>query len=88
MARVTVYSTGRCPICEKTKNLLAKWGIPYCEVRVDRDRAGLMQMARLTGGARTVPQIAIDDKWIGSFMELTELHMDHKLDELVERGEA
>lgn len=86
MERVTVYSTGRCPICEKTKHLLTKWGIPYREVRVDQDRAGLVEMARLTNGARTVPQIAIDGKWIGSFMELTELHMDSKLDELVEQG--
>jgi glutaredoxin 3 len=41
-------------------------------------------MARLTNGARTVPQIAIDGKWVGSFMELTELHMENELDELVE----
>jgi glutaredoxin 3 len=40
-------------------------------------------MARLTNGARSVPQIAIDGKWIGSLVELTELHMDDKLDELV-----
>jgi glutaredoxin 3 len=31
-----------------------------------------------------VPQISIDGKWIGSFSELTELHMDGELDELVE----
>jgi glutaredoxin 3 len=86
MERVTIYSTGRCPICEKTKHLLTKWGIRYREVRVDRDRAGLIEMSRLTNGARTVPQISIDGKWIGSFMELTELHMENKLDDLVEEG--
>ncbi len=71
-------------MCDKTKKLLAKWRIPFQEVLVDRDRAGLIEMARLTNGARTVPQIAIDGKWIGSFMELTELHMENKLDDLVE----
>jgi glutaredoxin 3 len=40
-------------------------------------------MARLTSGARTVPQIAIDGKWIGGFSELTELHMDGVLDDLM-----
>jgi glutaredoxin 3 len=84
MARVKVYSTGRCPMCQKIKNLLGKWKIPFQEVRVDRDRSGLVEMARLTNGARTVPQVAIDGKWIGGFMELTELHMEDKLDELVE----
>jgi len=83
MARLTIYSTGRCPICDKTKGLLKKWRIEYREVRVDTDQAGLMEMSRLTQGARTVPQIAIDDRWIGSFSDLTELHMDGKLDELM-----
>ena len=86
MARVKVYSTGRCPMCDKTKKLLAKWRIPFQEVRVDQDRAGLVEMARLTNGARSVPQIAIDGKWVGSFMELTEMHMDAELDHLVEAG--
>jgi glutaredoxin 3 len=83
MARVKIYSTGRCPMCDKAKKLLSKWRIPFQEVRVDQDRSGLIEMSRLTSGARSVPQIAIDGKWIGSLMELTELHMDDKLDELV-----
>lgn len=37
-----------------------------------------------TSGARTVPQITIDGKWIGGFSELTMMHMDDELDELVE----
>jgi len=83
MARVKIYSAGRCPMCDKAKKLLSKWRIPFQEVRVDQDRSGLIEMSRLTSGARSVPQIAIDGKWIGSLMELTELHMDEKLDELV-----
>ena len=86
MARVKIYSTGRCPMCDKAKKLLSKWHIPFQEVRVDQDRSGLIEMARLTNGARSVPQIAIDGKWIGSLVELTELHMDDKLDELVAGG--
>jgi len=73
-------------MCDKAKKLLSKWHIPFQEVRVDQDRSGLIEMARLTNGARSVPQIAIDGKWIGSLVELTELHMDDKLDELVAGG--
>jgi glutaredoxin 3 len=83
MARVKVYSTGICPICDNTKNLLKKWHIPFEEARVDRDRTLLKEMLELTQGARTVPQIAIDGKWIGGFSDLTMLHMDGKLDDLV-----
>jgi glutaredoxin 3 len=84
MARVTVYSTGTCPICDKTKTLLSKWKIPYQELRVDLDREALKQMLEITNHARTVPQLAIDGEWIGGFNELTERHMEGELDELME----
>ena len=86
MARVKIYSTGTCPICDKAKALLSKWHIAFEEARVDQDRGALREMLEITNHARTVPQISIDGKWIGGFSELTELHMDGELDELVEAG--
>jgi glutaredoxin 3 len=83
MSRVKVYSTGICPICDKTKALLKKWSIPFEDVRVDTDQAALREFSTVTNGARTVPQITIDGKWIGGFTELTELHMDDQLDDLM-----
>ena len=83
MARVKVYSTGICPICDNTKNLLKKWRIPFEDVRVDRDRDLLKEMLALAQGIRRVPQITIDGQWIGGFSELTELHMEGKLEYLV-----
>lgn len=85
MARVTVYSTGTCPICDKTKTLLQKWKIPYQEVRIDLDREALKQMVELTNHARTVPQLAVDGDWIGGFNEMTERHMEGELDGLMEK---
>ena len=84
MARVKIYSTARCPICDKTKTLLIKWNIPFVEAKVDTDHSALREMSVITDGARTVPQIVIDGKWIGSFSELTMLHMDDELDGLIE----
>lgn len=84
MADVTIYSTGTCPICDKTKMLLSKWKIPYNEVKIDQSREALSEMLRKTENARTVPQILIKGKWIGGFSELTELHMEGDLDDLVE----
>lgn len=86
MPRVKVYSTGACPFCHKTKQLLQKWGIPYDEVRIDLDKGALREFAQATNGARTVPQIVIDGKCIGGFTELTELHMDGGLDGLLAPG--
>ena len=85
MARVKMYSTGTCPFCDKAKHLLGRLGIPYEEVRVDRNPDALREFARATRGARTVPQIIIDGKCIGGFVELTELHMEHELDDLMEK---
>ena len=87
MARVKVYSTGVCPICDKTKTLRDKWRIAYDEVRVDLDRAALREMLALTRHARNVPQIAIDGRWIGGVTELTQLHMEGALGALRESAE-
>lgn len=84
MARVKIYSTGVCPYCQKAKTLLKKWNVPFDEIRIDTDRAALAEFARVTHGARTVPQILIDGECIGGFTELTELHMEGGLDEFVE----
>lgn len=83
MKRVKVFSTGTCPICDKAKTLLKKWNIPFDEARIDTDREQMREFVQVTNGARMVPQIAIDGKWIGGFTELTELHMDDKLDSLM-----
>ena len=84
MARVKVFSTASCPFCDKAKQLLTKWSIPYDEAMIDSDPAARREFSSVTNGARSVPQIVIDDVCIGGFTELTELHMDDKLDHLIE----
>ena len=84
MSRVTVYSTAHCGYCNMAKTKLDQWDIPFDEVRIDIDVAAMKEFAAVTNGARTVPQIVIDGKAIGGFSELTELHMDGELDELME----
>ena len=84
MSKVKIYITGTCPMCTRAKGLMDKWNIEYEEVRVDMDRAGLIEYQKVTDGARTVPQITVNGKWIGSLTELTELHMDGELDHLMQ----
>ena len=84
MSRVKVYSTGVCPICDKAKTLLSKWQIPFEEIRIDIDHSARREFVEVTNGARTVPQIVIDGECIGGFSELTELHMEDKLDHVVQ----
>ena len=88
MARVTVYSTATCPICERAKTMLSKWQIDYQEVAIDTDANAQSEFAEVTHGALTVPQIIIDGKLIGGFSELTELHMDGDLDDLMQQASS
>jgi glutaredoxin 3 len=69
----------------KAKNLLNKWDIDYSEVAIDTGDSGLKEFRDATQGARTVPQILIDGKLIGGFSDLTQLHMDGDLDELMKQ---
>ncbi len=71
-------------MCDKSKKLLQKWTIPYDEIRLDLDTSEHRQFSELTNGARMVPQFLIDGKWIGGFTELTEMHMEDELDQLME----
>jgi len=64
--------------------MLDKWQIAFDEIRIDNNPAAMKQFTEVTRGARTVPQITIDGKPIGGFSELTELHMDGDLDELMQ----
>lgn len=86
MPRLTIYSTASCPVCEQTKSLLTKWTIPYQEVHLDNNPPALREFSEKTNGARMVPQILIDEQWIGGFTELTELHMEGQLDTLMENS--
>jgi len=84
VSRVTVYSTSSCAFCERVKYMLQKWEIPFDEVRIDVNHQAMREFIEVTNGARTVPQIVIDGKPVGGFDELTELHMDGDLDELMQ----
>jgi len=77
---VKIYSTASCPRCTRSKELMKKWGVDYVEVRVDQSQKGLKEMMKRTDNARTVPQIFLGDEWLGGLDELTEAHMDDKLD--------
>lgn len=87
MSRVTIFSREDCPICSKAKSMLHKWNIDYEDIPLDNETARL-NFEKVTNGADTVPQIIIDGKLIGGFSELTELHMDGELEDLMTRDEA
>lgn len=83
MAEVVIYSTTVCPYCVRAKQLLERKGIPYKEINLSNEapeaRIELMQRTN----HRTVPQIFINDQFIGGFDQLYALEREGKLEELL-----
>ncbi|MGH3039320.1 MAG: glutaredoxin family protein [Gaiellaceae bacterium] len=72
MARVQMYTTVWCGYCDRARELLRARGIEFEEINLDADPSFRERLLDLTGGW-TVPQILIDGKPIGGFLELREL---------------
>ena len=70
MAEVTIYSTTVCPYCVRAKQLLERKGVVYKEINLSNEapevRTELMQRTN----HRTVPQIFINEQFIGGFDQL------------------
>jgi alkyl hydroperoxide reductase subunit F len=82
MARVQLYTMEWCPYCAKTKALFSSKGIDYEERDVTHDEALAVEMIRRTG-QRGVPQIFIDDQWVGGYDDLAFLNATGELDKIL-----
>ena len=82
MAKIEIYTTTICPYCVRAKNLLKQKNVDFQEINVEnsdlRDA-----MIKKTGGARSVPQIFINDQHIGGSDDLYELERKGELDGLL-----
>jgi glutaredoxin 3 len=76
-----MYTTAWCGYCERAKMLLETRGLAYEEIRMDDDPAFRAKLLDLTGHW-TVPQILIDDRPIGGYVELLELDRSGRLAQL------
>ena len=83
MARVLMYTTAVCPYCIRAEQLLHHRGVTEIEkIRVDLQpelRAAMMERT----GRRTVPQIYINDQYVGGYDDLAALDHAGKLDPLL-----
>tara|TARA_E500000318_G_scaffold106329_1_gene114191 strand:+ start:1169 stop:1393 length:225 start_codon:yes stop_codon:yes gene_type:complete len=66
-----VWSKPACTFCEMAKTLLKQKGIEY-EERNLANGWTIEQLTEAVPGAKSVPQIFIDDKYIGTFEHLKE----------------
>ena len=75
--KAIVWSNVGCHFCEMAKTLLTQKGIEYEERNIAKDWK-IQDLIEAVPSARTVPQIFLDDKYIGSYDNLVEyLNQNH-----------
>jgi glutaredoxin len=67
--KAIVWSKHHCPYCDQAKALLKMKGIEIEERNINTDWTK-EQLLEAVPTARTVPQIFLDDQYIGGFTEL------------------
>lgn len=78
--KITVYGKPGCGVCMAVKRYLHDRGVRYREFDISRDPDALQEMVDLTGGARTVPVVAVGDTAVIGFAK-------DRLDALINAGE-
>ena len=83
MKNIIMYSSSYCPFCTNAERLLEEKGFDITQkILIDEDPNELQKMMKLTG-KRTVPQIFIDNTYIGGFDELRASDLSGELDKLL-----
>jgi glutaredoxin 3 len=81
-AKIIMYSADWCGYCARARRLLDAKGVVYEEIDVDVVEGAQAQMKARTGRT-SIPQIFINDQYIGGCEELHALDADGRLDPLL-----
>lgn len=76
--KAIVWSKTTCPYCDQAKQLLTQRGIEF-EERTIGDGWMREDLLEAVPGARTVPQIFLDEQLVGGYTELKKLADEGKL---------
>lgn len=83
-SKVEMYYWKTCPFCVRARSLLDSKGVAYEGYDITGDEEARAKMIKRTGGPKSVPQIFINDIYIGGCDDLHALEEQGKLDEMLE----
>ena len=83
MKKVVIYTGDLCVHCDWAIELLNRKNIKFTEFNVAQDTAKREEMFKKSNGARTVPQIFIEDHHVGGNTELQALEREGKLNNIL-----
>jgi glutaredoxin 3 len=84
MADVTIYTRQYCGYCSAAKHLLSSKGVDFVELDGTFSPDIRAEMTARSGGARTFPQIFINQHHVGGSDELHALEHVGRLDRLLQ----
>ena len=79
MPRVEIYTNRECPACVNAKQFLDRKGIQYSEKKLGKSKTIDAEFAIRSRGAKSVPQIFIDEYHIGGFDDLLKYESANEL---------
>lgn len=81
MNKIEIYTSQTCPYCIKAKRLLQMLKLEYTEYNIDNsfDEMCKTLEEKYNKPISTVPQIIINDKYIGGYDDLEKLHKTKEL---------
>uniref|UniRef100_A0A146MC08 thioredoxin-disulfide reductase (NADPH) n=2 Tax=Lygus hesperus TaxID=30085 RepID=A0A146MC08_LYGHE len=87
---IALFSKSWCPYCKKAKELLDRYGTAYkvWEIDLEGDESSIQRSLSEMSGQKTVPNIFINGNHIGGFSDLSALHEDGRLKELINVGRS
>ena len=80
MAEVEVYTNRGCPACVNVKQFLDRKGINYTEKQLGKSKKVDIEFSVRTKGAKQIPQVFINDEWIGGFDDVVRYDQAGELD--------
>jgi glutaredoxin 3 len=83
MIKIDIYTTPYCPFCIRAKKLLKDKNINFNEIDLSENPEKFEEMINKSNGAKTVPQIFVNDTHIGDCDQIHELENKGELDKLL-----
>jgi len=83
MKKVVIYTGDLCIHCNWAIELLNRKKIDFTEHNIAKDSSKREEMFKRANGAKTIPQIFIDEHHVGGNAELQALEREGKLNSLL-----
>ncbi len=82
--KLEIYTRDWCPYCRRAKALLDSKGLEYQEIEISNDRDLQQEMKERSGGEYLVPQLFLNDEYLGSYDRLIEMETSGEFNQMLE----